>query len=191
MGRKRREDGCKMLPCHKCCPANAASNYKLYNVSHEWDVESWEAEPVVWGWRCCNCGNFKKPRAKRETASSHYAMEVATSDAKLSVRNALLFHYFNPHGCVAMKRKMDKRIDRAIDDTGCPNGVLFVHGGLSNYHTDKLSKLISAKSVKSFDVWYHIGKIKEGIVKAEAWLVETYAKHGLPMPPAEEFEEVK
>lgn len=76
-----------LLHCPKCCPKKWETVQGVAgSCAHSWDASDWREVPgefvfiegertprieavLPWGWRCDNCGNFKRPRPGRTAAN--------------------------------------------------------------------------------------------------------------------------
>ncbi|CAB4131735.1 hypothetical protein UFOVP131_6 [uncultured Caudovirales phage] len=177
---RKRSDGSKMLPCHKCCPAGTdgmGRYHKAGKVAHDYTAEDWSAEPTVWGWKCWNCGHFKKPRAQQQRTSYDYATKEAITDAKLSIPLAAAFHCFNPNGLYAKWKAVADKVGDWVDaNPDKPNGVLLVYGSLNDFPRKRLFELLDKKAKATrIDFSVTVSMVRDDIARAEAWLAEKEA----------------
>lgn len=104
-----------LLHCPKCCPKKWETVQGVAgSCSHTWDVEKWVEHPTEtvevlpgrfeprlvaggpWGWRCENCGHFKKPRAKRTKVPRMSLRYIVTSHrGRPGVRLSKVGHWGN------------------------------------------------------------------------------------------------
>lgn len=178
---RKRSDGRKMLPCHKCCPANPPRWPKAGIVAHVYDVQDWSAEEKLWGWRCDNCGHFKTPRAPRASAKLNWNDCTAEEAKKLNLAKLAKFHYFNDNGVRAEWKAFGDLILTAHQEGIVAGGFYYAYGP-SGYHEEQLYKLASAKSsFKSFDLHYTVSSIREQIARGTERLEERLAEVGRTM----------
>ena len=82
------------------------------------------------------------------------------------------FHYFNPNGLIAQKRKLDKAIDDLIDAGRAMGGAAFAYGSLNYYYTDRLIHLATSRRVDSSTLRIIVSGFKDELRKAEAFIAE-------------------
>lgn len=91
-------------------------------------------------------------QAQSEMTMKHtfdYVTLEATTDAGMSLKNRLRFHYFNPHGLCAAKREQDSEINNLIDSGAVPAGWYIAYGSMSHFESDRLGNLTMRKSTPS------------------------------------------
>jgi len=82
------------------------------------------------------------------------------------------FHYFNPNGLLAQKRKLDKAIDDLIDAGRAMGGAAFAYGTFNYYYTDRLIQLATTRRVDSSTLRIIVSNLKDEMRKAEAFIAE-------------------
>lgn len=163
-----------MLPCYACCPARPDLGYhKAGKARHSWDFVEVAGE-FVWGWRCMNCSNVKKPRNRAPLPTYDEITQTLTTADKLSRPNAVLFHCFNPNGLYAQLKAAQARIgDWVVDNPDKPNGVLLVHGSMNEHPRKTLFALLD-KRRRVGRIPYLIGlnTVRGAIADADEWLTK-------------------
>lgn len=92
------------------------------------------------------------------------------SDDGLSLRDRVLFHYFNPCGLVAEKRATDDAIDAAVKAGKCKSGAILAYGGLADFGVENLRKLIFLKRPRRIPVRVALDTLRRDIDTARAFL---------------------
>jgi hypothetical protein len=82
------------------------------------------------------------------------------------------FHYFNPNGLIAQKRKLDDAIDALIAEGRAMGGAAIAYGALNYYYSDRLIELARTRRVDSCELHAVIKCFKDEMVKAEAFIAE-------------------
>ena len=156
----------KMLPCKACLPRGGKAR-------HEMSVKDIWATPTVHGWRCDNCGHFKEPRGPQRRTSYDFVTKDAASDRGLSIANGLLFHAFNAAGLYAELKAVQEEVAAVVERTGCPNGVVFVHGSLNGFPRKTLFEAVEKRSrVDRITYRVTIETVERAIRDARAWIAE-------------------
>ena len=90
-----------------------------------------------------------------------YIVEQATSDNGLKLKDKLSFHYFNPHGVIAEKKRLDDQIRDLVDAGKVAPGWHIAYGTFNDYHYNAMRKLLNRKQPRGWDVNYSIQKQRE------------------------------
>lgn len=85
--------------------------------------------------------------------SFNYITEKATkANSKWSNKDLVAFHYFNPNGLYAKKRKNDDRIAELVDAGVIPNGWHVAYGTFASFETNALLDLVNKPRVHSINL---------------------------------------
>lgn len=74
-----------------------------------------------------------------------YVTEQAESDRGMSNKNAVYFHYFNPNGLCAAKKKLDDEIKTLVDSGVVKSGWHLAYGSFNDFHCENIRKLVNRK----------------------------------------------
>jgi len=89
-----------------------------------------------------------------------------------SNRDVALFHYLNPNGLLAQKRKVDDRIDALVDAGKAMSGAIIAYGALSYFYTNLVAELASQSRVNWIKLSVALDGVKDDIRKAEQFIAE-------------------
>ena len=108
-------------------------------------------------------GNLGRTNMKRTLKNSwEYLTEIATSDEGMTIRNASIFHSFNPNGLV---NKLPTWEDFECSETGLTNYSALVYTKTSNYYAKEIVKDGSRRCSKIMHK-IHLEGLNEDIVSA-------------------------
>lgn len=100
-----------------------------------------------------------------------FITKEATSDERLSVKDSVSFHCFNPNGLYAKLKDIHERVSQwCMDHPDRPNGILLVHGSLNDYPRKRLFELLDKKRITSMELILAKDWVKSDISDAEEWL---------------------
>jgi len=74
-----------------------------------------------------------------------YVTEQAESDRGMSNKNAVYFHYFNPNGLYAAKKKLDDEIRALVDSGAVKSGWHLAYGSFNDFHSESIRKLVQGR----------------------------------------------
>ena len=98
------------------------------------------------------------------TKSWEYLTEIATSDEGMSIKNASVFHSYNPNGLLSKLPKHDDFI--CAKDSSKINSWAYISTKYNNFHAKEIVKNCSRRCSKSSHALL-LESIKEDI--AESW----------------------
>jgi hypothetical protein len=101
------------------------------------------------------------------------------------------FHYFNPNGLYAAKKRVDEQISKLVDQGKCQSGAIFAYGSLNRYAADKIADLAMKKKVGRIESMVAIEMMMDAISSAEKFIggiMEETRKAALLNPKAAEKE---
>ena len=104
-----------------------------------------------------------------------HAMQTATTDEGMCLKDFTLFHAFNENGAMALKLEANKAINKAIDDGAMKGGAYWAYGAMNTHHEDNLMKQAMRKSPNKFKAQYHVQGVKDDAKKAHTKIAEAYA----------------
>jgi hypothetical protein len=106
----------------------------------------------------------------------YIALDAQQCSSSWSLKDQVSFHYLNPNGLIQAQRKIDDQVRDIVDTTGCPNGVLWVHGSLDLFYGDRIRDLYAAldsgKRPGRISVHVAFDGYAERNAKAQAWVDE-------------------
>ena len=92
--------------------------------------------------------------------------------SKWSNKAVMQFHYFNPNGLVAAKKRIDEQINKLVDQGKCQPGAIFAYGALDRYAAGKIADLAMKKRVGRIESKVAIKMMMDDIAEAEKFIGE-------------------
>lgn len=105
-----------------------------------------------------------------------HAMQTATTDEGMCLKDFTLFHAFNENGALAMKLESNRAINKAIEDGAMQGGAYWAYGAMNNYHEDRLIKQAMRKSPNKYKARYYVQCLKDAAKKAHTKIAEAYSE---------------
>lgn len=108
--------------------------------------------------------------------SFEYITETATAPARnWTLRATLQFHYFNPNGLVARKRRNDDRIAELVDAGTVPGDWHLAYGTMNSYFADRVAELAMQRRTTRAKAHSALELLREDCEKQEAKIAEASA----------------
>ncbi|MGR8917996.1 MAG: hypothetical protein ACU85V_00135 [Gammaproteobacteria bacterium] len=108
-------------------------------------------------------------KASRFTFIAEQATEVGSDWTNKEI---VAFHYFNPNGLVARKRRVDDQIRDLVDAGAVPSGWHLAYGSLASYSRDRMIELWDLKRVNSIKLRTVIHMLTTDCEQAEQKVAE-------------------
>lgn len=95
---------------------------------------------------------------------------AAEPSAEWSNTDIARFHYFNPNGLYAKKKRLDDRIRDGVNSGKYKFGAHIAYGSLNDYATNKMIKLATQKRCNRIQLAVAISMLEDDILRAEKFL---------------------
>jgi hypothetical protein len=112
--------------------------------------------------------------------SFEYIIKEATEMGGIwNNKQKAFFHYLNPNGLVASKRKLDDKIKEMVDNNIVPSGWYLAYGGLNSYRYDDWARLAAHdyKRVTSIELRIAIESSEEELVRIQKKIDDRMAEY--------------
>lgn len=91
---------------------------------------------------------------------------------KWTNRQVALFHAFNPHGLVAVKRTNDDRISAIVDAGDAKPGAIIAYGTFNTFEVDSLMQLANHRFVNGVRLAVALRMLRDQITRANKYIEE-------------------
>lgn len=109
----------------------------------------------------------------KKKLSFDFVTEQAESDAGMSNKNRVMFHYFNPRGLYAQKKSLDDQIAQLVNAGVVKSGWHLAYGSFNDFHTESLRKLVQRrKGLKNIETNVAIEGLRREVEKITAKIQE-------------------
>lgn len=103
-----------------------------------------------------------------------HVTETASNTRGMSNLEATRFHYHNPRGLVAKKRRLDETISRMVKEGKCNGGAILAYGTFNDGHEKLFRELVNKRRVSWIKLSVAVSSAERAIDSAERFIAKIY-----------------